>query len=133
RRSLPASRPRRRHGRRARPAPRRRVRTLWGHCVSHAVHPAYLKLEVAARGVVLDPSVQSTLLRPTTGADAVARSLDLVLPDDVWVSAPVEERATAGSPFRLLADGERYFLARRGPDGAETLRLEIRAVPQPRF
>ena len=53
------------------------------------VHPAYLKLEVAARGVILDPSVRArtALLRPTTGADAVARSLDLVLPDDVWVSA----------------------------------------------
>ncbi|TMA95649.1 MAG: radical SAM protein [Deltaproteobacteria bacterium] len=99
------------------------------------VHPAYLKLEVATRGIVLDPSVRAhtALLRPTTGADAVARSLDLVLPDDVWVSAPVEERATAGSPFRLLADGERFFLARRNPDGAESLRIEIRAIPQPRF
>jgi len=103
--------------------------------VSLDVHPAYLKLEVAARGVILDPSVRArtALLRPTTGADAVARSLDLVLPDDVWVSASVEERATAGSPFRLLADGERLFLARRNPDGAESLRIEIRAVPQPRF
>ena len=103
--------------------------------MSPDVHPAYLKLEVAARGVILDPSVRArtALLRPTTGADAVARSLDLVLPDDVWVSAPVEERATAGSPFRLLADGERLFLARRNPDGAESLRIEIRAVPQPRF
>ena len=98
-------------------------------------HPAFLKLELAARGVVLDPSVRvhATSLRPTTGADAVARSLDLVLPDEVWVSAPVEERATAGSPFRLLADGERFFLARHDPDGAETVRIEVRAVPQPRF
>src|SRR5207253_2535940 len=135
RRSEPASRRRRGHVRRARAAPRRRVCALRGHRVSPDVHPAYLKLEVAARGVILDPSVRArtALLRPTTGADAVARSLDLVLPDDVWVSAPVEERATAGSPFRLLADGERLFLARRNPDGAESLRIEIRAVPQPRF
>ena len=98
-------------------------------------HPAYLKLELAERGVVLDPEVRihSTSLRPTAGTDAVARSLDLVLPQGVWVSAPVEEHATAGSPFHLLVDGRRFFLVRRDPDGAETLRVEVRAVPQPRF
>jgi len=103
--------------------------------VRPGIHPAYLKLELAARGLVLDPSVRvhSIPLRPTTGADAVARSLDLVLPDDVWVSAPIEDRATAGSPFRLLVDGQRFLLARCDPDGTETLRIEVRAVPQPRF
>jgi len=103
--------------------------------VRPATHPAYLKLELAERGLVLDPSVRihSAPFRSSTGADAVARSLDLVLPQGVWVSAPVEERATAGSPFRLLVDGDRVVLVRRDPDGVETLRVEVRAVPQPRF
>ena len=99
------------------------------------VHPASLKLELAARGAVLDATVRDhgALFRGTTGTTAVARSLDLVLPDETWVSAPVEERTTAGSPFHLLVDGERFFLVRRELDGAETLRVEVRAVPQPRF
>jgi radical SAM family protein len=90
-------------------------------------HPAHLKLELAVRGARLDPSV-----RLAHNGEPL-RSLDLVLPDDVWVDVPVDERQTAGSPFLLLADGRRHFLVRRDPAGVETARVQVRTVPRPRF
>ena len=90
-------------------------------------HPAHLKLELAVRGARLDPS-----LRLARNGEPL-RSLDLVLPDDVWVDVPVDERQTAGSPFLLLADGRRHFLVRHDPGGVETARVQVRTVPRPRF
>jgi hypothetical protein len=94
---------------------------------SRVNHPAHLKPELAVRGVRLDPSVHH--LRPP---DAVG-PLELVLPDDVWVDVPVDDRHALSSPFLLLADGGRSLLVRRDADGTETLRLEVRAVPPARF
>ena len=90
-------------------------------------HPAHLKLELAVRGARLDPSV-----RLARNGEPL-RSVDLVLPDDVWVDVPVEERQAAGSPFVLVADGARHFLVRHDAAGAETARVAVRAVPRPRF
>jgi hypothetical protein len=89
-------------------------------------HPARFKLELAARGARLDPSVQlPRMLEPV-------RALALVLPDDVWVDVPVDAEHTASSPFVLIAEGRRHFLLRREAD-AETARIEVRPVPRPSF
>ena len=81
-------------------------------------HSAHLKLELAVQGVSLDPSVR---LRP----DGSVRSLELVLPGEVHVDAPLGDHA----PFRLVADGERHFIVRRD----EGERIDVRALPPPRF
>jgi hypothetical protein len=85
--------------------------------------PAHLKLELAARGARLDPNLD--LAR----RGEPLRSLDLVLPDDLCVTVPID----AGSPFVLLADGTHHFLATRDAEGREIGRVEVRHVPRPRF
>jgi hypothetical protein len=89
-------------------------------------HSAALKLELAVRGARLDPSVR------LGNRSEPLRSLDVVLPNDVWVDVPVDERHGADSPFLLVADRGRHYLVRRDPSGSET-RVEVRPVPRPRF
>jgi hypothetical protein len=89
-------------------------------------HATQLKVELAVRGARLDPSVR---LGPP---GEPVRSLDLVLPDEVWVDVPVDAHQTATSPFLLVEDEGRHFLVRREP-GTEETRVEVRAVPRPDF
>jgi hypothetical protein len=91
------------------------------------IQPALLKLELAVRGARLDSSVSlPRSIEPV-------RSLDLVLPGDVWVDVPVDERRAAGSPFLLLADDRHHVLVRQQENGADALRTDVRALPRPRF
>ena len=59
------------------------------------------------------------------------RSLDVVLPDDVRVDVPIDERHTASSPFLIGVDGTRFVL-RRGNEG-EAAPVPVHLVPPPRF
>ena len=97
-------------------------------------HPAYLKLELAVRGLRLDPSVRQhpELFRADFLGDQVTRSLDLALSGDVRVAVAVEEPGASSSPFVLVADEGRFYLVRGGNGTAERLRA-VRPVPQPRF
>ncbi len=89
-------------------------------------HPAEFKIELAVHGARLDPSVD---LPPSTEP---VRSLDVVLPDDLWVDVPVDERHTAESPFLLTAERGRLFVVRRD-DGHPALRVEVRPLARPQF
>jgi len=97
------------------------------------IHPTQLKLELALRGARLDARLREQRLLAPGGPGAMARSLDVVLPEDVWVRVSVEERHTATSPFLLVAEAGRHLLLRRDGAGAETLRVEVRAIQPPRF
>ena len=90
-------------------------------------HPARWKVELAVRGVRLDPSAERL-----PGGDR-ARPLELVLPGGVRVDVPIDARQTAGSPFVLLANGRRHFLVRQDGAGSESARVEIRPIPRPAF
>lgn len=93
-------------------------------------NPGYLKLALATHGVRLDAGARAQLAsvsRAPWVRDYVTRSLELLLPEDVWVSVPVEEEFTAASPFALIAEDGRFFLAREGE------RVEVRVVPPPAF
>lgn len=95
-------------------------------------HTGALKLRLARHGVSLDASVRTTgLTRGGALREYVTRSLDLVLPGNVWVSAPVDDRGTGASPFTLVGERGRFQLEYRDAAGAE--RLAVRALPQPRF
>jgi hypothetical protein len=96
------------------------------------ISPGHLKLELAVRGARLDDSVrrQGGVVRPVAH-DAQARTVELVLPDDVWVTVPVDEPSLDASPYLITAEGDRYFVAGE-PLGA-TGRSEVRAVPIPAF
>ncbi len=91
--------------------------------------PAHLKLELAAHGARLDPSVAFA----RHGARLDGTSLDILLPGGIWVSAPIDERRAAESPFVLVAEGSRHFLVRPAADGATSLRLEVHPTPPPGF
>ncbi len=95
------------------------------------IHPGQLKLELAVYGARLDPSVrrQADIVRPAAH-DARARTVELVLPEDVWVTVPVDEPSTTTSPYVLGTEGGHHFLVRE-PAGGE--RIDVRALPTPRF
>ena len=92
-------------------------------------HPALLKLDLAIRGAVLDPSLRDReeLLRSPVLRGPVTRSIDLVLPGDVLVSAPIDESFTADSPYVLTVEDDHFCLQWDGE------RADVRIVPAPSY
>jgi hypothetical protein len=92
-------------------------------------NPGLLKFDLAIRGARLGPGVvdHPDLQRLPAERDYVARSLELVLPEDVWVSVPVGDRFTGDSPYELRAEGDSFIVAGEG------VQCEVRIVPPPRF
>src|SRR5262245_57743149 len=98
-------------------------------------NPAQLKVELALRGLKLDAALRARLFEP--GEVRVDHALDLLLPEDVWVQAPIDQRWTTASPFTLAADGTRFSL-RRGANAsaaapAEPTALDVRVITPPDF
>jgi hypothetical protein len=92
-------------------------------------NPGLLKFDLAIRGARLGPGVREhpDIAPLVSGTDYVARNLELVLAEDVWVSAPIGDRFTAASPYELRASGEGFVVDGNGHSG------EVRIVPPPRF
>jgi hypothetical protein len=92
------------------------------------MHPAHWKPELAVRGARLHDSVRQRKEFSDVGLRPDApRSLDVVLPGDVCVDVPIDDR----SPFSIGVDGKRFIL-RRGSEG-ESDPVPVRLVPPPRF
>jgi hypothetical protein len=91
-------------------------------------HPGFWKLELSAKGVRLDGSVAAigNLLRDPPGGASSGRSLEIVLPEDVWVSVQIDD-ADTGSPYLLTGEADHFFLQRNGSC------VDVRLVPQPGF
>jgi hypothetical protein len=87
-------------------------------------NPGWLKAELSLTGVRLDPGIQPGLHGDGDGA------IELLLPDDVWVQAPVDPRWTSRSPFTLVADGTGFRLRRADEEGAG---VEVRVLVAPGF
>lgn len=91
-------------------------------------NPGLLKLELSLKGVRLDPSWSSRLpVNPAEPAGETRRGIDMVLPDEVWVNARIDEGKTDASPFVL-----------QGNDDGATLRgdgktVSVRLVLPPQF
>lgn len=95
-------------------------------------HPAYWKIELAVRGARIHDSVRQRREFSRLGSRHDGpRSLDVILPDEVCVDVPIDERHTSSSPFLLGVDGPRFVL-RRGAEG-EAAPVPVRLVPPPRF
>ncbi len=92
-------------------------------------NPGILKLDLAIRGAVLDETVRSqeNLFHGPTAHGPVSRSVELILPGDVLVSAPVDQSYTSDSPYKLVQTKGRFLLESDG----ET--AEVRLVEQPRY
>lgn len=93
------------------------------------LNPGFLKLDLAVQGARLDANIRgrTDIFRVPWVRDYVSRSIELVLPEEVWVSVPIGERFTEGSRYVLSANGDHFELSRNGEC------LDVRVVPQPEF
>lgn len=91
-------------------------------------NPGYLKLELALKGVRLaEPAfAYAGFVRDTRNGE-LPRAIELVLPNDVWVSVPIDEARQPSSPFLLTGRGDEFRLRRNGAS------VDVRLVPQPLF
>ncbi|GAB4323897.1 MAG: hypothetical protein Kow0069_29250 [Promethearchaeota archaeon] len=94
--------------------------------------PARVKLELFCRGLRLSPGVlrRGEFRDVARTRGGLGSGLDLVLPDHLWVNAPVVEPFARRSPLELAAgerDGE-YWILR---DGRPV--VQVAPAPRPRF
>ena len=89
----------------------------------------YLKLELSAKGMRLDDAARSRSgIQPSVQREGEPdHGIELVLPDDVLVSVPIDEAASVDSPFVLSGVSEQFTLHRNGGN------VDVRLVPPPRF
>ncbi len=92
-------------------------------------NPGILKLDLAIRGAVLDDALRARkeLFHGPAVRSPVTRSVELVLPGDVLVSAPIDEAFTTNSPYRLIQDNDRFLLESDGEPA------EVRIIAPPRY
>jgi hypothetical protein len=97
--------------------------------VTMSPNPGFLKLDLAIRGARLEESVRADreIFHVPSVRDYIGHSLELVLPEDVSVSLPVNERFTEQSPYLLSRNGDGFVLAGEGE------RCDVRIVAQPRY
>ena len=95
-------------------------------------NPGILKLDLAIRGAALDDALRSRdeLFHGQEASDANNRSVELVLPGDVLVSAPVDPSGTTDSPYRLVLDKDRILLE---AEGEKDDRAEVQVVTPPKY
>ncbi len=98
-------------------------------------NPGLLKLELMMRGLRLPPDVRAALEQDGFGATGhalfgSAEDLDLVLPQETWVSAPIQRDVTHASPYELVRHGDGYALTVAGPTAPRT---PVRVSHHPHF
>jgi len=81
-------------------------------------HPLEWKIGLAVRGARLDDSVRL----PRT--EEPIRSLDVVLPGDLWIDVALEDRQDE-SAFTVVAEQDRYFVVRRENGAPLTLNPHV--------
>lgn len=94
-----------------------------------ACNPGHLKIDLALRGARLDASAREQIAAARTlpEPDGLPNGIELVLPEDVWASVPIDEPSVAGSPY-VLAERDHTLVLETG-----NTRIEVRLVPQPEF
>lgn len=90
-------------------------------------NPSLLKLDLASHGAQLDRTVSADLIQGPWPADAVAPSIELVLPEEVLIRVPIEKSITRSSPYRLINEEQRLWLTSNGA------RSEVRLIPHPAY
>jgi hypothetical protein len=91
------------------------------------MNPGELKLELLCKGIRLDTSVTKENIRKilrTRGG--LGSGLEIILPDDLWVNAPVVEDFAKSSPYKLVKDGNFYITK----NGEEVAKVNIPRNPE---
>jgi len=94
------------------------------------INPGYLKLELALGGVELDAGVSMRPELANTAANGGIEAVELLLPEDVVVNAPIDGThppASHISPYHLSCTDE-HFVLQRAAD-----HIEVRVIPAPQF
>jgi len=98
--------------------------------MSASVNPGYLKLELSVVGVRLDDALRAHAdrARALQLRHEWANGVELVLPDEVCVSAPIADAGgAAASPFVLSGSGEHCTLQRNGSQ------VDVKLIAPPSF
>lgn len=92
-------------------------------------NPGFLKLELSAKGIRLSQElIEGKDLKAAFLARAgIGGGIDIILPDDVWVNAPIGESFTKDSPYLLLKENGDFFIDNNGE------RIAVGIVPPPAF
>ena len=90
-------------------------------------NPGHLKLELAAKGMRLDAGARLQVDSQYAEDDESSRSIELVLPDGLSVSAPIAQDLDSDSPFVLSGYGDHFTLQTNGTA------VEVRVIPEPDF
>lgn len=79
-------------------------------------NPGYTKLDLFCKGMRVDESCElEREARPIRRTRAgLGSGLEMILPGNVWVNAPVDEDFAKSSPYRLHKENGRYTLRRDG-------------------
>lgn len=90
-------------------------------------NPGYLKLELMAKGIRIDESIQGEVyLKCAPRASlGVPEGIDLMLPADTWVYAPACDRYARSSPYLLTRRGKQFVVNAGEQD------VEVMVVPHP--
>lgn len=78
------------------------------------INPGRLKLELLCHGVEIDESIHvdeeaRKIVRTRAG---LGSGIEMILPDDLWVNAPVNEGFVKKTPYRLIKDGSNFYVAK---------------------
>jgi hypothetical protein len=93
-------------------------------------NPGHLKVELSLHGLKLAAGLRDRLFE---GVEAPDSGLDLLLPEDVWVQAAIDEHLTAASPFTLAVEAGGFRLRRGGVTPPQAMPLEVRVLAPPDF
>ncbi len=95
----------------------------------YARNPGFLKLDLMIRGARVDDSViKSGLVLPDYSlSPQVLGNLDLVLPQETYVSVPYQEENVQGSPYKIRHLKGKYYLSTPSDP------LEVRIISHPSF
>lgn len=99
-------------------------------------NPGYLKLDLMTRGVrVSSELLESLFIRPRKdSAWGVGSGIDLLLPEEVWVNAPVREDFVCTSPYALERTNDKWILRREGcASGGNHPQVAVDVPPKPTF
>jgi hypothetical protein len=91
-------------------------------------NPGQLKVDLVVRGARLGAGVHDhpDIAALVAGGEA-SRSLEIVLPEDVWVNVPIGDGVAEHSPYELHTAGDSFVVDGNGR------RDEVRIVPPPHF
>lgn len=92
-------------------------------------NPGFLKLELSSKGIRLSEELREgkDLKAAFLARAGIGGGIDIILPDDVWVNAPVREVFTRDSPYLLLKEKGDFFIEKNGE------RVAVGMIPPPAF